>query len=847
MCRRAPSGRRTSRHTSASPRDGHDPAPVAGRQVLTLLAAVARELTWGLPAVSREVRRWRELAEEIPSGPLREDALDALEHKRGQSEGAALFAILPRERNQSYLRLLVAYQIIWDYLDSVSERGASAGLANGRQLHLALVDALDPNGPIRDYYRYSPWREDGGYLRALVTTCRECCTRLPSYGRVRSLVLRDALRAQVLALNHDPDPQQRDTALKEWAQHEFPDGHEASWYELTGAASAGLAAFALLALACEATCSDSEIARTHAAYFPWASAVACMLDSYADQAEDVASGDHSYIAHYPTPEVAVSETCGLVNRCLSELHTLKNREAHVLIACSMVALYLSKDTARTAAMRSRTRRIACAGGSLTRLLLPILRLWHATHRVRGHLHQKPKETPVSPATRSSIVRRLSRELPPSPPHPAVIHTLCGRRWPYAYVEHCQARCGNAFTLYPLDMPPTVFLSDPDDIRTVLTASATELHPGAGGNVITPLVGERSFMLLEEEEHTWGRNTVTPAFHKTMLKEQVAVLDEVVERSVAGWPLGAPVALDPYLRALTLTAILRIVFGGADQELAELHARLMKMFSVSDTLLLQGPRLRSVAGWRGVWHRFEGHRAGVDEIIHRLVQQRRASGESQERQDLLSLLLKAETAGGAPLTAQQIRDNLMSMILAGHETTTGELAWALLLLAHNPQVQHRLAEELRSTGGQDYLTATVFETVRHKPVFLFAVPRKVVAPTTIGDWTYRPPVQLAACTYLMHHNPDLYPDPHRFRPERFLSVAPQSRTWLPWGGGRKHCLGRHFAMLEVTTILRHVLTSRAILPASDRVEPPRWRSAILVPRRGAQVILEDRQQRRANFF
>ena len=338
---------------------------------------------WGLPSVSREISHWRHLARRIPSGPLRKDALDALRRKRGQSEGAALFTILPRTRNRNYLRLLVAYQVTWDFLDSVNERTASAGLANGCQLHLALVDALDPHGPTRDYYAHSPYREDGGYLAALVATCRECCGRLPSYERVCQFVLRDAMRAQVLALNHEPDPCRRDTALKAWTQREFPDGHEASWYELTGAASAGLAAFALLALACEPFCTDSEIARTHAAYFPWASALACMLDSYADQAEDAANRDHSYIAHYPTHEAAVTQTCRLLRRCLSELHTLENGETHVLIACSMVALYLSKDSVRTDPLRRATERIAQAGGSLTRALLPILRLWRAAHSLRS--------------------------------------------------------------------------------------------------------------------------------------------------------------------------------------------------------------------------------------------------------------------------------------------------------------------------------------------------------------------------------------------------------------------------------------------------------------------------------
>jgi tetraprenyl-beta-curcumene synthase len=776
---------------------------------------------------------------------LREDALDALEHKRGQSEGAALFSILPRRRNLSYLRLLVAYQTIWDYLDSVSERGAAAGLANGRQLHLALVDALDPDAPIRDYYRYSPWREDG-YLAALVARCRACCRRLPSYERVRELVLRDAARAQVLALNHELDPERRDAALRTWAQQEFPRGHEASWYELTGAASAGLAAFALMALACEPSLSDAEIARTHAAYFPWASAVACMLDSYADQTEDLASGDHSYIAHYPTPELAISGTCALVRRCLYELQKLKNGEGHVLIACSMVALYLSKDSARTNALRSGSRRIARAGGSLTRILLPVLRLWRAAHDLRSSPASKPKETPMSPLANSSMPGRLKRVLPPSPPHPALVQTLAGRRSPYAYVEHCRAVCGKRFTLYPLNMPPHVFFADSQEIQTILTGNATDLHPGAAGAIVAPVVGEHSFMLLEEDKHLWGRRAIAPAFHKRMLEKQTAVVAEVVARSVASWPLQTPVALDPHIRALTLAVILQVIFSDQDAELTVLHASLMPMLAVTDSLLLQAPGLRHVTGWRGAWREFIRLRAEADTIIHRLVRERRAASVAARPDDLLELLLSAKNPDGSQLSEQQIRDNLMSVILAGYETTTGQVGWAFQLLAHNPRVQSQLVEEL-SAGGEEYLTATVYETLRHKPVFLFASPREVAKPVQIGEWTYRPPVRLLACTYLMHHDPDLYPDPHTFRPERFLGESAQSRAWLPWGGGRKHCLGRHFAMLELATILRQVLSTRAVLPASDEIERPRWRSTILVPSAGGKIVLRDRRAGAGDFF
>jgi tetraprenyl-beta-curcumene synthase len=292
-----------------------------------------------------------------------------------------MFSILPRTRSPCLLRLLVAYQIIWDFLDSVHERAPDH--KNGSQLHLALVDALDPGRPISDYFRHHPWRDDGGYLLALVTACRDSCVRLPSYESVRPFAVREAKRAHVLPVNHDLNPVSRDATLKKWATKEFPSGHEATWFELTGAASAGLTIFALLALASEPLCNEAEIAQIHRVYFPWTSVVATMLDSYVDQTEDLANGDHVYIAHYPTREVATQHICMLIRRCLCDSQTLRDSEKHILIASSMVAMYLSKDSARSPAMREATGRIADAGGSLTRVLLPILRLWRTVYAQRS--------------------------------------------------------------------------------------------------------------------------------------------------------------------------------------------------------------------------------------------------------------------------------------------------------------------------------------------------------------------------------------------------------------------------------------------------------------------------------
>jgi tetraprenyl-beta-curcumene synthase len=323
------------------------------------------------------------MATAIPVAAIRDDALSSLARKRGHTDGAALFCILPQAREPELLRLLVAYEIMWDFLDSVNEHGANEGQANGRQLHLALIDALDTDAPVSDYYRHHPWRGDGGYLNALVRSCQDACRMLPSYEAVRPLLAQEARRAQVLAINHELDPMRRDSALRQWARREFPAGHDASWYELTGASSASLTVHALLALAAKPCLSDKEIARVHQAYFPWISAATTMLDSYVDQAEDLANGDHSYVGHYPTNELAIQRISLLLRRSIVETSKLPDSERHTLIVACMVAMYLSKDSAQTPAMRHDTKRLLLAGGSLLPVLLPILRLWRVAYAQRS--------------------------------------------------------------------------------------------------------------------------------------------------------------------------------------------------------------------------------------------------------------------------------------------------------------------------------------------------------------------------------------------------------------------------------------------------------------------------------
>jgi tetraprenyl-beta-curcumene synthase len=309
--------------------------------------------------------------------------LHVLDNKRTHAHGAALFWTLPRRRNHELLRLLVAYELIWDLLDNLSESAAALGQTDGRQLHLAIAEALDPAAPISDYYHQHPWHDDGGYLRTLVETCQQGCRNLPSYPLVRDIVLREAGRAQVLAINPVPDPSCRDAALQRWVANEYPGRPLARWWEISGAASAPLTIHALLALSAEPACSQVEIASTYATYFPWLSATTTMLDSYVDQLEDSANGNHSYIEHYPDSESAIDSIRALVGRSMTQTTALRNGHKHTVIAAAMIAMYLSKDTARTPQLKDGTSAFIDAGGSLTQLLLPVLRTWRIANAQRS--------------------------------------------------------------------------------------------------------------------------------------------------------------------------------------------------------------------------------------------------------------------------------------------------------------------------------------------------------------------------------------------------------------------------------------------------------------------------------
>ncbi len=430
-------------------------------------------------------------------------------------------------------------------------------------------------------------------------------------------------------------------------------------------------------------------------------------------------------------------------------------------------------------------------------------------------------------------------LPRGAPLPAVVQTYAFWRNPHAYLHWCRGKYGSTFTMRPLGKPPLVFMARASDIRAIVTAPADVLRPGEGGAVIAPLVGRDSFMLADGEDHLAGRRRILPGFGHERVSAHTRMVRTTVEREIASWPLDTPVALHGRLRALTLRVILYAIFGVGDDRVDELHRRLVAMFTVAASLTLHMPALRYSPPWRHAWQRFLADRDSVDALLAELIVERAHS--SAHDRGLLALLLGPIHVDGGAETIGGVRDTLMSLILAGHETTGAELAWAMQLLAHHPAVMDRLVRELhRNSDGEAYLDAVVNEVLRHRPVFLFTIPRAVAKPYEVGGRTYHPPVHLVGCVHLMQHDAGAYAQPEAFRPERFLDEAPSADAWMPWGGGRKRCPGHHLALLEMRTVLRTLFESLAIDPATARVETARWRTVIVTPGSGCRVVLRRRR-------
>jgi cytochrome P450 len=437
---------------------------------------------------------------------------------------------------------------------------------------------------------------------------------------------------------------------------------------------------------------------------------------------------------------------------------------------------------------------------------------------------------------------MKSQLPAGPRMPTAMQTLGFWSRPTAFIERCAARYGRRFTLHLIGQAPFVVLWDPDEIKEVFQAPAEVLYPGEGARILEPIVGRHSVILLDEAPHLEQRKLLLPAFHGERMQRLSGLMAQLAEREVASWPRGETVALHSRLQGLTLEIILRAVFGlerGA--QLDELRELLTKVLAFAENPLSMLPRPPQILASRGPIARQDRLLARTDELIFELVEERRRAGGGGD--DVLAMLLGAEHEDGSPMSPAELRDELMTALVAGHETTASQLAWGFERLAREPAVLERLYDELDGDSDEAYLTATVQEILRLRPVLPHAEPRMVKQPVEIGGVHYPPGVMLVAYIHLLHHDPEIYPNPSAFLPERFIESlggrATSTYTWIPFGGGRRRCLGASFATLEMKLVLRAVLERCELHPAGEHAEPTRRRNITVSPARGCEVILRER--------
>jgi cytochrome P450 len=451
--------------------------------------------------------------------------------------------------------------------------------------------------------------------------------------------------------------------------------------------------------------------------------------------------------------------------------------------------------------------------------------------------------------------RPPAELPPGPRISPVLVTLAFAVAPTWVMDRCCRRFGETFTLtFAPSGLKLVMVADPEAVKTVFTAPPEIAPSGAGNSPIAPVMGPSSVITLTGPEHLRQRKLLLPPFHGERMREYEDVIVEATRRDMASWPVGKPMRLLEHTRAITLEVILRAVFGVEAERMEELRAAIGGLLAPVHPLAivlyaLRRPSLERPTGAIG--------RAldRLDEVIFQELARRRVQEDLAERTDILSLLLRARDEADQPMTDGELRDELVTLLLAGHETTATSVAWAIERLVRHPDKLRRLVAEIdaggeeaggEEAGGEDeYMQAVVHETLRVRPVVPQVV-RLLQEPLNVGGHELPRGTRVVPSIYLTNRNPRVYEDPEAFRPERFLQSAPETFSWIPFGGGIRRCIGASFALLEMKLMLRTMLSELEPRPPTRalwrRGEWNRRRAITLVPAAGARVVWRERPGR-----
>jgi cytochrome P450 len=422
-------------------------------------------------------------------------------------------------------------------------------------------------------------------------------------------------------------------------------------------------------------------------------------------------------------------------------------------------------------------------------------------------------------------------LPPGPSEPPVLQTM---RWllrPISFLEACRSRFGDAFSVSFLGFQtPMVMLAHPDAVRALYTVPEHGLPPGRAVALL-PILGPRSLLLLEGREHIARRRLMLPPFHGERMRAYESTVRDAVARDVESWPIGRPFPIHPRMQAITLDVILRAVFGVTDPgrrvRLAERLGRLLA--STSSVGLQFGVLLSRRLRGPDPLARLQALRHEIDVLLAAEIAERRAD----PREDILSMLVTARFDDGAPLDDAEVRDQLMTLLLAGHETTATGLAWTFDLLLRHPSALDRLIAGV-DAGDETYLRAVVAEALRLRPVVPLAG-RRLSAELRVNGHVLPPGTDVTPAIWLVHTRADRYPEPFAFRPERFLEDAPSTYAWVPFGGGVRRCIGAAFAEMEMRVALAEILRRRTLLRASAAAERVARRNVTFSPAGGTRVV------------
>ena len=422
-------------------------------------------------------------------------------------------------------------------------------------------------------------------------------------------------------------------------------------------------------------------------------------------------------------------------------------------------------------------------------------------------------------------------LPPGPRFPRAVQTAVFMRfWPRA-VAACRRRYGDIFTLRPAGLGTIVYLADRADIKTVFAGDPAVYHAGEANSMLRGILGDTSVLVVDGDVHRDRRRLMMAPFHRDPVARLSPVMAEIAAANIAGWPVGRPFPVGPRMSALTLEVILRTVIGASDPaRLAALRRAMPKVLNLGPwgMLAVARPELQQRLPWRFLRRRLQA----ADELLYAEIADRRCDPNLAEREDVLAMLVRAADADGRTMDDRELRDQLMTLLAAGHDTTATALSWALERLTRHPAVLAKAVQAAREDD-DEYLDAVAKETLRIRPV-VFDVGRKLTAPIELHGYRLPAGVMVAPGIGLVHADPAVYDHPQSFDPDRMVGATLSPTTWLPFGGGNRRCLGAGFAQTEMRVVLKEVLRRVDLATTTEPGERQRVRGVVLEPHRGARV-------------